>query len=145
MLCSRYCSGYLWWGKFCCLLKWSPCQGFIRRVLNEYVGNYEYVIESLVKKPRALCFSQWLDEYGLIEAGLRVKFSYATALVQHPQQAKQKFKLEDALLKLDKYAVLILDDIGYVRKTEQETSVMFNLIAHRVRTLQYDHHIKSVA
>ena len=69
--------------------------------------------------------------YGLIEAGIRVKFSSATALVQHLQQAKQELKLEDALLKLDKYAVLIVDDIGYIRKTEQETSVLFELIAHR--------------
>ena len=37
----------------------------------------------------------------------------------------------EALNKLDKYAVLIVDDIGYVRKTEQESSVLFELIAHR--------------
>ncbi|WP_025673024.1 ATP-binding protein, partial [Salinivibrio socompensis] len=35
------------------------------------------------------------------------------------------------LLKLDKYNLLIVDDVGYVRKTEQETSVLFELIAHR--------------
>jgi DNA replication protein DnaC len=35
------------------------------------------------------------------------------------------------LAKLDKYAVLILDDIGDVKKTELETSVLFELIAHR--------------
>ena len=35
------------------------------------------------------------------------------------------------LNKLDKYAVLIVDDIGYVRKTEQESSMLFELIAHR--------------
>jgi DNA replication protein DnaC len=69
--------------------------------------------------------------YGLVEAGIRVKFSSASALVQHLQKAKQGLRLEDALLKLDKYAVLILDDIGYIRKTDQETSVLFELIAHR--------------
>ena len=69
--------------------------------------------------------------YGLVEAGIRVKFSSASALVQHLQKAKQGFRLEDALLKLDKYSVLILDDIGYIRKTDQETSVLFELIAHR--------------
>ena len=69
--------------------------------------------------------------YSLIEAGTRVKFYPATALVQHLQDAKQQLKLQDALNKLDKYQVLIVDDIGYIRKTEQETSVLFELIAHR--------------
>ena len=69
--------------------------------------------------------------YGLVEAGIRVKFSSASSLVQHLQKAKQDLKLEDALIKLDKYAVLILDDIGYIRKTDQETGVLFELIAHR--------------
>jgi DNA replication protein DnaC len=69
--------------------------------------------------------------YGLVEAGIRVKFSPASSLVQHLQKAKQGFRLEDALLKFDKYAALILDDIGYIRKTDQETSVLFELIAHR--------------
>ncbi|MBL4607750.1 MAG: IS21-like element helper ATPase IstB [Pseudomonadales bacterium] len=69
--------------------------------------------------------------YGLIEAGIRVKFSSASTLIQHLQKAKQDLKLEDALIKLDKYAVLIMDDIGYIRKTDQETGVLFELIAHR--------------
>ena len=31
----------------------------------------------------------------------------------------------------NEYAVLVLDDIGYVKKTDQETQVLFELIAHR--------------
>lgn len=69
--------------------------------------------------------------YGLIEAGIRVKFMAATTLVQSLQQAKEALRLTEALLRLDKYAVLIIDDLGYVRKTEQESSVLFELIAHR--------------
>lgn len=69
--------------------------------------------------------------YGLAEAGIRVKFMAATALVQLLQRAKAELKLMEALNRLDKYAVLIVDDIGYVRKTEQESSVLFELIAHR--------------
>ncbi|MBC2771207.1 IS21-like element helper ATPase IstB [Pusillimonas minor] len=69
--------------------------------------------------------------YSLIEAGIRVKFISATSLVQELQLAKQRYSLADALGKLDKYAVLILDDLGYVKKTDQETSVLFELIAHR--------------
>ena len=39
-------------------------------------------------------------------------------------------RLSEALARLDKYAVLIIDDLGYVRKTEQESSVLFELTAH---------------
>ncbi len=35
-------------------------------------------------------------------------------MVQELQAAKQALRLSDALTKLDKYAVLIIDDIGYV-------------------------------
>lgn len=35
------------------------------------------------------------------------------------------------LYKLDRYGLLILDDIGYVRKDDAETHVLFELIAHR--------------
>jgi chromosomal replication initiation ATPase DnaA len=40
--------------------------------------------------------------YSLIEAGTRVKFYSASALVQQLQEAKQSLKLQDALNKLDK-------------------------------------------
>jgi len=69
--------------------------------------------------------------YGLIEAGIRVRFMAATTLVQSLQRAKEALRLTEALTRLDKYAVLIIDDLGYVRKTEQESSVLFELIAHR--------------
>ena len=39
--------------------------------------------------------------------------------------------MERLFAKLDRYAVLILDDIGYVRKSEAETHALFELIAHR--------------
>ncbi|WP_277880330.1 MULTISPECIES: IS21-like element helper ATPase IstB [Leptolyngbya] len=67
----------------------------------------------------------------LIELGKRVKFSTATALVQVLQHAKQNLQLPAALTKLDRYDLLIVDDLGYVKKTEAETSVLFELIAHR--------------
>jgi len=69
--------------------------------------------------------------YKLIEHGYRVKFMSANLLVQQLQKAKEELKLSEALIKLDKYSVLILDDIGYVQKTSEETSVLFELIAHR--------------
>jgi len=72
--------------------------------------------------------------HGLVEHSVRVRYLTTTALVQELQQARSQLRLEDALQKLDKYRVLILDDFGYVKKTEQETQVLFELIAHRYET-----------
>ena len=37
-------------------------------------------------------------------------------------------------MKLDRVPIIILDDIGYVKKDEHETSVLFELICHRYET-----------
>ena len=70
----------------------------------------------------------------LVERGVRVKFWSATELVQQLQKAKEQLVLFDTLNKLDRYAVLIVDDIGYVKKGERESQVLFELIAHRYET-----------
>ncbi len=67
----------------------------------------------------------------LIEQGIRAKWLVATELVQHLQQAKNNLELMSAMMRLDKYRVLVLDDIGYVKKTDMETQVLFEFIAHR--------------
>jgi len=72
--------------------------------------------------------------HGLTERGVRVRYVTTTALVQQLQLAREQLQLEDALHKLDKYRVLILDDFGYVKKNDQETQVLFELIAHRYET-----------
>jgi DNA replication protein DnaC len=41
------------------------------------------------------------------------------------------YALAKALNRLDRYALLVIDDIGYVRKDEAETSVLFELVMHR--------------
>lgn len=69
--------------------------------------------------------------HALIEQGLRVRYYTASALVQHLQTAKQALSLPETLAKLDKYRLLIIDDIGYVKRSDAETSVLFELIAHR--------------
>lgn len=70
----------------------------------------------------------------LIEKGVRVFFTNTTTLVQKLQLARKELQLPQALGKLDLYQVLILDDIGYVRKDDTETHVLFELIAHRYET-----------
>lgn len=69
--------------------------------------------------------------YRLVEKGARVFFTSTTAMVQKLQQARRDYKLPDMLEKLSRFDVLIVDDIGYVKKDEGETSVLFELIAHR--------------
>jgi len=55
----------------------------------------------------------------------------STALVQQLQKAREALSLDEELKKLDKYELLILDDIGYVKKSDSESQVLFELIAHR--------------
>jgi len=69
--------------------------------------------------------------HALIAQSIRVKFISSTALVQQLQKAREELSLEEALKKLDKYELLILDDIGYVKKSDSESQVLFELIAHR--------------
>jgi DNA replication protein DnaC len=69
--------------------------------------------------------------YALLEKAVRVKFTTSTILVQDLQRAKETLGLNDALRRLDKYELLILDDIGYVKKNDSESQVLFELIAHR--------------
>jgi DNA replication protein DnaC len=69
--------------------------------------------------------------HALVAKSIRVKFTNSTALVQQLQRAREALGLEDALKKLDKYELLILGDIGYVKKSDSESQVLFELIAHR--------------
>src|SRR6202040_2555940 len=67
----------------------------------------------------------------LIDAGYRVLYMRTSELVQRLQAARQSLQLPQALTKLDRYDLLILDDLSYVRKDQAETSVLFELIAER--------------
>lgn len=69
--------------------------------------------------------------YRMIEQGIRCLFTSTTDIVQKMQAAKQQFKLPDMLARLARYPLIILDDIGYAKKDETETSVLFELIAQR--------------
>ena len=67
----------------------------------------------------------------LVEKGWRVLFTRTTDLVQKLQVARRELQLEQAIRKLDKYHLLILDDLAYVAKDQAETSVLFELISAR--------------
>lgn len=67
----------------------------------------------------------------LIENGWRVLFTRTTDLVQKLQIARRELQLESVINKLDKFDLLILDDLAYVTKDQAETSVLFELISAR--------------
>jgi DNA replication protein DnaC len=69
--------------------------------------------------------------FALVDAGWRVLFTRTTDLVQRLQMARRELALESAIAKLDKYHLLILDDLAYVTKDQAETSVLFELIGAR--------------
>ena len=69
--------------------------------------------------------------HALIDAGKRVLFTQTIDMVQRLQIARRDLSLVSALEKFDKYDLIVLDDISYVRKDQAETSVLFELIAHR--------------
>jgi DNA replication protein DnaC len=69
--------------------------------------------------------------FALVENGWRVLFARTTDLVQRLQIARRELALEAAIAKLDKYHLLILDDLAYVTKDQAETSVLFELIGAR--------------
>jgi DNA replication protein DnaC len=67
----------------------------------------------------------------LIENGWRVLFTRTTDLVQKLQLARRELGLEAAINRLDRFHLLILDDLAYVTKDQAETSVLFELISAR--------------
>ena len=67
----------------------------------------------------------------LIENGWRVLFTRTPDLVQKLQITRRELQLEAVINKLDKFDLLILDDLAYVTKDQAETSVLFELISAR--------------
>ena len=67
----------------------------------------------------------------LVENGRKVLFTRTTDLVQKLQVARRELALEAAIARLDRFDLLILDDLAYVTKDQAETSVLFELISAR--------------
>jgi DNA replication protein DnaC len=60
-----------------------------------------------------------------------VLFTPTFRLVQRLLKAKQELQLESMLQKLDRYSVVILDDLGYVQQAREEMEVLFTFLAER--------------
>ena len=77
--------------------------------------------------------------HALVDAGKRMLFARCNAIVQGLQAARQELRLPQGLAKLDRFDLLILDDLSCVRRHQTETSVLFELIAER-----YEHRSPAV-
>lgn len=60
-----------------------------------------------------------------------VFFTSTFKLVEKLLIAKKELTLENALKKLDRFDVVILDDIGYVQQSREEVEVLFTFLAER--------------
>jgi DNA replication protein DnaC len=69
--------------------------------------------------------------HALIDRGWRVLFARTGDLVQRLQAARRDLRLPAEIAKLERFDLLVLDDISYVRRDQAETSVLFELIAER--------------
>lgn len=63
--------------------------------------------------------------------GRRILYTTASQLVQQLLTAKGNLKLNETIKKLDRFEVLVIDDISYVPYERQETDVLFVLLAER--------------
>ena len=69
--------------------------------------------------------------HALVDRGYKVLFTRTGELVQRLQAARRDLRLPAKLTKLDRFDLLVLDDLSYVRRDQAETSVLFELIAER--------------
>lgn len=69
--------------------------------------------------------------HGLIQQGVPVLWSSTAQLMQRLLAAKRDLRLPQELAKLDRFACLVLDDIGYVQHDQDEMEVLFTLLSER--------------
>ena len=69
--------------------------------------------------------------YELIVQGHPVFWTPTSNLVQRLLAAKRELRLPQELAKLDKFACVILDDIGYVQQDRDEMEVLFTFLSER--------------
>lgn len=69
--------------------------------------------------------------YALVERGYQVLFTPTFKLVQKLLSAKLDLRLEKELKKLDRFDVVILDDIGYIQQNRDEMEVLFTFLSER--------------
>ena len=69
--------------------------------------------------------------HAMVEQGYAVLWRSTAHLMQRLLAAKRDLRLPQELAKLDRYACLILDDIGYVQHDQDEMEILFTLLSER--------------
>src|SRR6266852_9932053 len=69
--------------------------------------------------------------YELVQRERHVLFTPTYRVVGQLLRAKRDLELERELRRLDRFEVLILDDLGYVQQSRDEMEVLFTLLAER--------------
>ena len=120
------------------------------------LSNFDFAVVPNVSKAQVMSLAEgheWLDRganvllfgppgvgkshlvsglaHALVEAGRRVLFTRCSEIVQRLQAARKELRLPQELARLDRFDLLILDDLSYVRHDQAESSVLFELIAER--------------
>jgi DNA replication protein DnaC len=67
----------------------------------------------------------------LIQQGYPVLWSSTAQLMQRLLAAKRDLRLPRELARLDRFACLILDDIGYVQHDQDEMEILFTMLSER--------------
>lgn len=67
----------------------------------------------------------------IIGKGYAVLFTSTRRLVERLLIAKRDLQLEEGLKKLDRFDVVLLDDIGYVQQNREEMEVLFTFLSER--------------
>ena len=118
-----------------------------RLPVGKTLASFDFEVVPMVSKAQVMALTSGDKSHlaatiglALVEHGWRVLFMRTSDLVQRLQIARRELALENTLAKLDKYHLLILDDIAYVSKDQAETSVLFELrgilVAHWLRRIR---------
>lgn len=67
----------------------------------------------------------------ILRHNISILFISTFKLIEKLLNAKKELNLENALKKLDRIDVIILDDIGYVQQSREEVEVLFTFLAER--------------
>ena len=78
-------------------------------------------------KTHALC----AVGHELVRQGHTALFLPAYKLVQRLLVAKRELELERAIKRLDRFSVVLIDDIGYVQQDREEMEVLFTFLSAR--------------
>ncbi len=67
----------------------------------------------------------------IVRHNIAVLFTSTFRLVQQLLVAKNELGIEELLRKLDRYEVIVLDDIGYVQQSREEMEILFTFLSER--------------